>query len=121
MVALTYPNNPTEADKKNYLNFFKSLQDVLPCPICAEHFKEQMEQYPIRLENTESLFRWTVDIHNKINKENNKNVLSYDEAIDEINKNSFPKNDNHFKKAILLSSSVSAMIVLFAYYLSKRK
>jgi len=32
-VALTYPNKPNEKDKKNYLKFFESLQDVLPCPI----------------------------------------------------------------------------------------
>jgi len=29
-VALTYPNKPTDKDKKNYLQFFESLQDVLP-------------------------------------------------------------------------------------------
>ena len=126
-VALTYPEKPTEEDKKDYLNFFNSLQKTLPCPICAEHFKENMEKIPIKLEDRESLFKWTVDIHNEVNRKNSKKILSYDEAIQEINKNAFSNNkklveDNApYRKALLLSASVSALVILLAYKLGKNK
>jgi FAD-linked sulfhydryl oxidase len=119
-VALSYPDTPNDLDKRNYLRFFKSLHKTLPCPTCAEHFKENMKKIPIRLENRKSLFEWTVDIHNEVNKENKKRILSYEQAIEEINKNALPNDDKSIKKAILLSASVSALIMLFAYHLKKR-
>jgi hypothetical protein len=122
MVALTYPEKPTEKDKKDYFKFFKSLQNVLPCPICAEHFRHNMEKKPIKLDNQKELFRWTVDIHNEVNKKNGKRVLSYDDALKEIQFNADKKDkDVTLKKALILSSTVSIFIVLFAYGLSKRK
>ena len=122
MVALTYPIKPTEEDKNKYYNFFSSLQNVLPCPICASHFKDNMEKNPINLKNQESLFKWTVDIHNEVNKKNNKKVLSYKEAIEEINNNAnYKPKEITLKKALILSSTVSVFILLFAYGLSKRK
>ncbi len=124
MVALSYPENPTKEDKKNYLKFFKSLEKTLPCPICSEHFRENMEKMPINLDNREGLFRWTVDVHNEVNKKNKKTIISYDKAIEEINKNAFPKikeDEKVYQKALLLSASVSSLIVLFAYNLAKKR
>jgi hypothetical protein len=82
-VALGYPTEPTENDKENYKNFFYSLQHILPCQKCADNFKENIEKHPIDnyLDNQNSLTKWTFDIHNMVNKENNKPILSYDEAI----------------------------------------
>lgn len=87
IVALNYPEQPTEADKSDYYNFFKYLQRTIPCPYCALHFSENMKKFPIRLQNRDSLFKWTVDLHNEVNKMNNKRVLSYEEALEEIDKN----------------------------------
>jgi hypothetical protein len=123
MVALSYPENPTDEDKKNYRKFFKSLEHTLPCPICSDHFRENMEKIPINLDSRENLFRWTVDMHNEVNIKNKKTIISYERAIEEINKNALPKlaeDDKIFKKSFLLSASVSALIVLFAYNLSKK-
>ena len=38
-VTFNYPKNPTVIDRNNYYDFFNSLQNVLPCPKCQEHFK----------------------------------------------------------------------------------
>jgi len=37
MVALAYPNSPTNEDKENYKTFFTILGNVLPCQLCADH------------------------------------------------------------------------------------
>jgi len=87
-VALTFPNEPTEQDKENYNKFFYSLPDVLPCPSCGLNFAEKLEKTPPNLENQESLWRWTVDVHNEVNQKNDKPILSYDEAFSEFVKNS---------------------------------
>ena len=82
--ALAYPENPTNEDKNNYMDFFLSLQNVLPCPTCAKNFKANLEKFPLKeaLTNNKSLFQWTVNIHNEVNKESNKKEYSYEEAID---------------------------------------
>lgn len=81
-IALTYPVNPTPQEKAEYKEFFLSLQYVLPCPRCRNHFKSNIEKYPLNdaLKNRENLIKWVIDVHNEVNKSNGKRVLSYEEA-----------------------------------------
>lgn len=81
-IALTYPVNPTLQDKSDYKDFFISLQNVLPCPRCRNHYKENLKKHPINkaLTSREDLIRWVIDVHNEVNKSNGKRVLSYEEA-----------------------------------------
>jgi hypothetical protein len=87
MVALAYPENPTQEDKEEYSKFFESLKHVLPCPFCSMEYANNWEQHPINLDSRDKLFHWTVDMHNEVNKKNNKRVLNYDEAYGAISQN----------------------------------
>ena len=73
-LALNYPKNPNFKEKQEYSNFFKSLKYVLPCLACAKHYEENIKKYPIDnyLDTTESLFNWTVDLHNMVNYQTGK-------------------------------------------------
>lgn len=118
-VALSYPENPTEEDRKKYMDFFQSLGSVLPCPICGQHFLEKMKKYPPNLDNTERLFQWTVDMHNTVNAENGKAIISYSEA-----KEIFWKNTNqntHVYKGISLSLAIILFILLSSFILTPKK
>lgn len=124
MVALSYPDVPTEVDKENYLRFLKSLPHALPCPVCGEHFRENMGKNPPRLENRKQFFEWTVDMHNEVNKLNKKKVISYSEAIDELKKNSITKptwSDRDLAKALLTSAFLSTLLILFSYNIAKKR
>lgn len=82
-IALGYPVNPTETEKKNYKEFLLNLWKVIPCQSCAIHYKENIKEQPILdedLENTETLFKWTVDIHNKVNKQLGKKKMTVEDA-----------------------------------------
>jgi hypothetical protein len=116
-VALSYPVNPTEKDKEKYLAFFKSL--VLPCPACLDHFKQNMEKTRPNLESKQTLFNWTVDIHNSINAEHNKQIFSYDEAAAEIEAN--VNKDIRTTIGIAASVSITAMLIVASYWLAKKK
>lgn len=116
-VALAYPDNPTEQDKLEYRKFLESLQTVLPCAICAANFRKKMETYPPNLDNRQSFFEWTVDIHNKVNEYNHKSILSYDEAMAELKKKDTRISD--LTTAVALSIASAALIVLLAKKLSK--
>lgn len=87
IVALAYPENPNEYEKQSYKNFYTIIKDILPCKLCGEHYTQHLKNYPlddIILSSRENLVKWTIDIHNEVNKLNNKTVYGYDKAIELI-------------------------------------
>lgn len=96
-ITLAYPDNPSDNDKLSHKNFFNSLKDILPCDKCKNHYTQNLMTYPIEnhLENKESLFKWLVDVHNRVNIDNGKREYSYDE-VTKIYENMYSKNKNGF-------------------------
>lgn len=90
-VALAYPNEPTEENKKNYKQFFELLQYMLPCSLCANNYKDHINNdFPLNdevLKNKDNFVKWTIDIHNLVNEQTGKKKLSYDEALNLIYNN----------------------------------
>ncbi len=66
--SIAYVYNPKK-DKEAYYKFFSNLGDILPCHECRIHYKENFNEleFKIALDSTEGLFRWTYDLHNKVN------------------------------------------------------
>lgn len=120
-VALTYPSKPTEVDKKKYLKFFESLQDVLPCNICADHFRQNMKNHPIKMGSNRELFNWTVDIHNEVNKQNGKKTFTYDQAFSEITKQNKDINPDILKGVAFSSVVITLITILSKQYAKKNK
>jgi len=82
-IALAFPDDPTNEEKRNYQSFFENLHKVLPCHKCSLNYVEHLIEKPItfaELSNSETLFRWTVDIHNLVNKETSKDQWTYETA-----------------------------------------
>jgi hypothetical protein len=75
-VALGYPEQPSEEDKLNYSKYFMSIGPIIPCKLCTDHFSHLIsEQEPldsVALASRESLFDWTVRVHNVVNARLNK-------------------------------------------------
>jgi len=108
-VALNYPVEPTEIDKKRYRRFFYSLQHTLPCEGCAYNFSEKIKNTPPRLENRKSLFEWSVDMHNEVNVSHGKLKISYEDALQKI-------NDKREIKALKESFSITSFSLLFILF-----
>jgi hypothetical protein len=70
IVALGYPQAPAYSDKKAAKEFFESLQHLIPCPICRQHYVSHLVKMPIgpSLDNRKDLFRWTIELHNDVNE-----------------------------------------------------
>ena len=94
-LALAYPLEPTEDNKKHYKQFFELLQFMLPCSICANNFKRHIEtDLPISdevLKNRDNFVKWSIDLHNIVNKETGKREIPHEEALNLIY-NNFPDN-----------------------------
>lgn len=83
--SLAYPeSNPPAETRQQFRNFFGSLVEVLPCVYCRQHYKDnlaKMSSLDKALDSQASLFRWTVDLHNEVNKALGKEEWTYERAI----------------------------------------
>ena len=75
VVALGFPAHPTERDRREYEEFYKSLTHVLPCVHCRKGYAEIFDRIPINTDDTDSLFLWTVDVHNAVNRKLGHDVM----------------------------------------------
>lgn len=78
LVAMSYPSNPTAADKAAYKAYYQSLGDVLPCPGCRVGYQRiitsTVPMAPGVFADRMALFKWTVDVHNAVNAKLGKPV-----------------------------------------------
>lgn len=68
-----------KADKINFITFLDSLENLLPCKKCRDHFKEYTKKNPFKSSHL-SAFAWTVEFHNAVNKRLGKSIIDLDSA-----------------------------------------
>lgn len=105
-VSFFYPEYPTSTDMHKYKTFFETISYVLPCPSCKEHYRKILNDYPIDpyLESRDSLIRWVILVHNKVNLRIGKKEISYQDAINEYSKKYIrpEKKDKNIKTCIIV-------------------
>lgn len=83
-ITLAYPDNPSMYEKEDIKAFFNTLNKVLPCEVCREHFASHISQNPLTesvLQSKKTLINWLINIHNEVNKMQNKPQMTYDDVI----------------------------------------
>ena len=111
-ITMYYPDNPTNEQKINHRHFFENLQNILPCPTCAKHYSENLNKYSLdeALESKDKLTKWLIDIHNEVNKKNNKRTYSYDEVI-KIYDTKYSESKKNYGNKILIG--IVIFLILF--------
>jgi hypothetical protein len=86
-VAFNYPHEPTETDKKNVRTFYETLALLLPCSSCRNDFAKMLKTFPIdeHLQNQESLTKWLVEAHNRVNEKLGKSRIDYETVANKYN------------------------------------
>ena len=83
-ISFNYPINPSDKQKKQYFNFYNSLQHILPCKYCRDNLKKNLEELPLVIDvfkNRNSLSRYVYQLHEIINTMlGKKSNLSYDDV-----------------------------------------
>ena len=97
-ISFNYPLKPTDKDKTEYYNFFVNLQEVIPCSVCKKNYKRHLTEHPIKdyLNSRKLLVYWVIDMHNMVNAEIGKKILSYENVI--------KKYEDVYKKKIELDN-----------------
>ena len=81
-MARGFPHNPTPEKQAAVKAYMVALVDLLPCSICAMHWGQIAPH--VRTESRNAFLKWTIDVHNKVNKRTGKPVLTYPQALDTI-------------------------------------
>ena len=134
IVAIGYPKNPTYIDKKCAKEFYESLSHLIPCSVCRTHYKEHITSNPLTpfLDSRTDLIKWTVDIHNSVNKMLGKpewtmeEVMSYYKRIGNRNRSPvWTKEDMNevdyrsFVKGFITGSAILSTIGGVFYFLNR--
>ena len=114
IVSLSYSDEPTDRQKQNAKNFYESMIDVLPCPICRTHYEENLKILPLdnALSNRKDIIEWVFNMHNLINKQLGKREFSFEEFIEsmhnlEMAKKSVPPSFHETNKPKLTNVSMT--------------
>jgi hypothetical protein len=130
--ALNYPDNPTYENKRVMEEFFNNLKHSIPCQTCRIHYSQRLQNNPIMnyLDNKQSLFKYTIDLHNQVNKSLGKKIYSYDEVVNIYKQHYNPgavKDDQpgFFKrwfnlKYIGISAVTLIVLTILVLYLKKK-
>jgi hypothetical protein len=107
-ISFNYPLKPTQQDKINYKIFYTSFQNAIPCSICKKNYIRHLKEHPIDnyLSSRRKLSEWVIDMHNMVNGETGKKILSYDVVV--------KKYEDIYKKKIELDPDNSNIIEGFS-------
>lgn len=83
LICLGAPESFSGSDTSGYRAFFTNLASILPCKACQEHLRSNLNELSIESAlagGRETLFRWSVNLHNVVNQQLGKPVMPYEEA-----------------------------------------
>ena len=68
-IAMIYPDYPNKNIQKKYYELIINFPLFIPIPNLSKQFSELLDKYPVTpyLDSKESLIKWIIFIHNKIN------------------------------------------------------
>ena len=86
-VTFGYPDKPTKKDKHAMAQLFHILGFCLPCHQCQQHWRQNLKKYPIEphLHSRDSLTRWLVDMHNRVNEQTGKPPFPVEQVNEKFN------------------------------------
>lgn len=116
-ISFVYPDSPSPSDRSEMESFLRSFSDVIPCGKCKKDFKEMISTlHPSTFDSRDSLSRYIVHLHNRVNLKLGKKTRTYDSVLREYTK------DNPFlSKASLLTYALLFSSLCYLAFLSSRK
>ena len=115
-ITLEYPENPSENTKNAIKTMIESLVHLLPCKICQENLSKKLSYHPLTndiLSNKKKLIVWMIDLHNLVNKDIGKKVLTHNEALKYLFKDLKKNTVENYNKMYYIVIGI-LLIVLFS-------
>jgi hypothetical protein len=97
-------------DYKALTEFVEGYMYIIPCLSCRQHFEEVLVENPVP--ETGDFFKWSVDVHNIVNKRLGKPEFSYENALANIVTSEARVNSQFDFKIVLIIVLVMAISFL---------
>jgi hypothetical protein len=113
--VLSLPTKLNYEQKNIYKNFFTSLQDILPCEGCREHYKQNLIKYPLTdevLSKKENMIKWLLNVHNNVRRDAKKIPISINQFFEYYNKQYDEDYNKKNSKDCNLKYYISIIIIL---------
>jgi hypothetical protein len=90
--ASYYSDKPSDEEKKQKLNLFKSIIDGIPCHTCREEALIWCRKFPVEnaMKNGCDLSKWTLDFHNNVNTRLKKPTWTMEKMAQELKLQTVP-------------------------------
>ena len=121
-IALTYPDHATAISRRKYYDLIQNMPVFIPNTEISKNFLELLNQYPVTpyLDNRDSFVRWVVFIHNKVNEQLGKRVITMDEAMDQYFRQMVPptiyKIENRTTRKYLVYIFMTMILLAICVY-----
>ena len=117
-----YALTPNDTLKKKYYDFFQNLPLFIPNKNISNKFIYLLDKYPITpyLDSRTSLLKWIHFIHNKVNHDLGKPLLTFDESMEkyyamyETERENEKITFNEYRKYYMFAGFV-LLIILIGY------
>jgi len=105
--SFKYLDHPTDEEANKVFNFFNNDVKRIPCSTCRAHYNEYLKTRDLKEEvkSKIKLVKWLIDLHNNINKSNNKSSMSYKEVFELYNED-YNEYNKEYKIYTIKSESV---------------
>ncbi|MEY3422321.1 MAG: Yellowstone lake phycodnavirus 1 [Bacteroidota bacterium] len=80
ITMIDYDNNETY--NTNIREVLRELKDCFPCPSCKDKYINYLEKLNnLNMQEPLVLFKWSVELHNEVNRKLNKPEWTYEMAL----------------------------------------
>lgn len=118
-------NGMIDIDKqKSITQFFNLLSSIIPCDSCSKNLPLELQKLPIdsHLGNNEDLFKWSVALHNSVNRRLGKKEISVEEARKRLlYENVMCNSVNIIEKIIIFTFGLMIGIIICLLFLKYLK
>lgn len=142
-VSFTFPDNPSEEQKENYLSFIHALSKVLPCPECQKDMQEYLRENTVDVSSRSKFSTWCVDFHNHVNQKLGKRSVPYEEIarrysgwtsedtkkmqmkseseqLAVLSSPYYTQVDNNHTQVVLFVVAVSVLLILYFFFFKSK-
>jgi hypothetical protein len=113
-MASSYPNRANEDLRKKMRSFLLTFADLLPCRMCGAHFREQVAKMTDdTLAGRDAFLKWTVDVHNDINRAAGKTEVPVEKVPAILNQRKKECDSNGCSPALIVFLIVLIILICF--------
>lgn len=128
-ITFAFPTeNPSSQQQAAAQQFFQAWRALIPCESCRTHWATLLDQLPPDATSRDSLSRWLVEAHNRVNARIGKPQLAYDDVAakfdtahqcDPLGECNDPRGSPSIEPGLLLGLVVLLSVIAVAMFLRK--